>query len=269
MSDKGRLTNMRLRRIALVDEPASQDRAKGLGAFVALFKSADMTACPKCGTAMDKGAKACTKCGAQMKAADAAANTEDAMTLDKVTADLKAAEDLLEEQNKTNEALTKRVADLEKAGSEVATLKAALAATEKSAKDSADLVQKLQDEREIVEFAKKAEALDKIATGKTVEFAAMLRKISKALGADEFKTFEGILAGANAAAAPLHRERGHSGSAGGAQSADAEIATKAQALVEKSGGKLTEAQAMTELSKTEPALFARARREGYAAGNGN
>ena len=108
------LERLHIRRISLVDEPASQDPNSDFGAFVTLYKALDgkpeTMACAKCGYQMAKGATECPECGAPVAAADPMKNKEHSMQLDEAKAalakaqdDLKAAEELATEEQKKRE----------------------------------------------------------------------------------------------------------------------------------------------------------------------
>jgi hypothetical protein len=212
------LERLRIRRISLVDEPASQDPTSDFGAFVTLYKAADMDekpegmTCGKCGAQAAKGATECPKCGAPMSPADEPAKEKQMdelkAKLAKTEADLKAAEELATEEQKKREAaeadlakakldLTKARMTPEAAEKQIQKLEAELKVSRmspeerkkaeraelpetvrKQLEESEETIQKLSDERDDAMFLKRAEGL-KLAGVSPAKFAPVLKRLAK------------------------------------------------------------------------------------------
>lgn len=120
---------------------------------------------------------------------------------------------------------------------------------------------KIEEDREIETFEKRAAEFAHIPGMSTAELAKVLRSSSKSLSADEFKKLEASLKSADDAVkkSNLFGEHGSSVS-GDPASAYGKIQAIAKSLREKNP-KLTEAQAVLEATEQHPELEAQYRKE--------
>ena len=140
----------------------------------------------------------------------------------------------------------KRLADFEKRAADA---EAKATAAEVKAKAAEDEVRKLADQREIEVYITKAAGLTD--AGFTPDDAAILRKLYKAITADEAKRLDAVLNGAAQLArdSAAWREVGITSAGGFAGSAYEKMEKLADALVQKDA-KLTQAQAMIKVMET-------------------
>lgn len=269
------LRRLKVRRVSLVDNPASQE--DGFGAFVTMFKRAggkqmadpamepdddEMMPCPDCKAKNKVGAKVCAGCGAgmpkkPMKAADRP--KEDVMADEKLQADLKAAEELASEEQTKREEVEKRLAKVQ---AELDALKNTPEAVEKRAlealpesvrkrlAEAEERVTKLEGEREVAEYvAKAAEA------GLPEDKGGLLLRVAKNKSTPE--DFEALLSVLKALKAQvktggLFLVHGKGGDVVG------DIATRIDARVKKAQevDKSSYADATAKVAKEDPALYA-------------
>lgn len=269
------LERLRIHRISLVDEPASQTEDGNFGAFVTLYKRKaedDYMECKKCGASVSKDADKCPKCGAPMNNQAGDPPKERRMdelkaNLAKAEADLKAAEELANEEQKKREAAEAEVAtlkaDLAKVKQtpeeiEKAKLAALPAEVRKQLDEQAAEIAKMRDEREDAEFVKRASVLKLTAT--TAEkFAPILKRLVKGKGtAEDAAELERVLKAqaeqARQGLKALTTEIGTGGFEGGAPDAGSALLRKADEL-RKSDAKLSEADAIVKAAAADPELY--------------
>ena len=248
-----KLRHVKIQRVALVDEPASQTEKGEFGAFVELYKrKADsMKECPTCGAAMKADAMACPN-GHEMAAKAAEKEHSMEQDLDKLQADLKAAAERAEAESQKRAEVEKRLADVEQAAKGAEELQKRLLAAEAE-------IAKAKDEKLTAEFVEKAKAFSHLP-GKPEDFGPVLKRVAGAVSAEDFAALETALKAANEAAAPLFKEKGRAG-AGSQRDAASELIAKAREIANASGGKLNELDAYAKAAAENPELYDRVRRE--------
>ena len=209
------LKHLVIRRVGIVDNGANRD------AFIELFKrDSDMA----------------DKQTLENVQKDLETVTGEKTSLEEKVADLEAQLAELKKEPEPD--------PIEKADPKV---KEALAAVEKRAVDAEARIQKMEDQRDRDKFVKKAAAFGHIATAD--DLAEDLRDISKALGDERYKEFEGRLKTANEriATSKLFTEVGSDGDASG------EPADKLEALAKSyaAENKVTYEQAYVNVLNTD------------------
>lgn len=123
---------------------------------------------------------------------------------------------------------------------------------------SADELAALRDQRERETFIRKAADLSHLPGMRPDDMAATLRKASKFLSAEEYKRFDAMLRGANAALAKsvAFGEIGSEQQGGEADSPEAELASRATEL-QKADPKLTREAARARVLKSDTGLMDR------------
>ena len=231
-----RLRNLRVKRVDLVDTPASQDPDSGEGAFVVLYKRAEDMKCKGCGQDMPADAQQCAKCGKLVKAAEAA---EGGATVSENVEKLQAD-------------LSEREAELAKRAGEIEELK-------KRAEDAEAKLAKAADEAKLLEFQKRAEQYDKLPI-KSDALGGLLKRISEK-SPDDLPEIERLLKAANAANAGAFEEIGRGGAVTNTRTATEELFALVEAEIKKAGGKVQFADAAAIVAKSNPELYERSRRE--------
>ena len=238
------------------DEPDADDMEKGM-------------TCPKCDAPVSKGDQYCAKCGAAMKARKAVKmdlekieDPEVRKAVEKMAADLKAAQDLLDEQAKAATKKTEPEPDVLKGLAPEARAmveKAQHDAAEATAKANAASaeIEKMREEAATREYVAKARAFNSLSV-KPDTFGPILKRVhdGKTTAEDE-KEILRVLSAANKAAKPLFSVVG----AGGSDNANGNSATevinaKARDMIAKSADKkLSYADALDAVMKEEPELW--------------
>ena len=262
------LRRMKIRRVSLVDEPASQDPQTGLGAYVSLFKSKDykQMECPKCGEEIPEGAKKCANCGYEMKAAKEKQMDEKALK-----ADLEAAEKLAEEEAAKREAsekrataaearvkeLEKKLSDLENTPEAVEKRKLDALPTEvrKQLEDQAVELKKLRDREAETVFVTKARELTKI-NSPPEKVGALLKRAAYVMKAEDVTELETLLKAANESAKQgelLFRSMGRPSIP--ADSPAAKLDALVKERVTKAAGTETYADALVAVEREHPEIY--------------
>lgn len=260
--------------ISLVDSPANP------GAQMLIFKRLEKNeqegyvTCSKCGAQAMKGATECPKCGAPMNNPAAEPPKEKRMDelkaqLAKAEADLKAAEELANEEQKKRETAETEVAtlkaELAKAKQtpeevEKAKLAALPAEVRKRLDEQAAEIAKMRDEREDVEFTKRASAMKLTAT--TAEkFAPVLKRLAKGKAtAEDVAELERVLKAqaeqARQGLKALTTELGSGGFEGGSPDAESQMLAKARQL-QRDEKDLSLSDAIAKVATTDAELYAR------------
>jgi len=272
------LRNLRLKRVSLVDSPANPE------ARVVFFKRDESSkeepvkkdddgdaddvgkaACAKCGYGMSKGTKFCSNCGAQMSDTNKSAgdlldkitDPEAKKAVEKMQADLQAAQSLLEKAAKEEKSETKTPEDVLKGLSAEAR-----AVVEKAQKDAdeakaqaklaSDIVAKMQDEAETRSFVDIAKQFNRLSL-KAEDFGPILKRVKK-LDEKQYEELTRVLKAANAAAKPMFEVVGKRTDGSGSATAKERISAMAQELVAK-GKDIDLPKAIAQVCSENPELY--------------
>lgn len=289
-----RLKNLRVKRVDLVDQGASYDKESGEGAHVLLYKHADgqpeeqptekalptpadvhtdkpmgeeedgmeKAAACKCGQEMDKAWEFCPKCGESMNPVEAEKSAEGGAMPENDSVAEAPVEPKPEETAAPAEDVAKRIEDLEKAAAEREELAKRLEDVEKRASEAEAKLAKAAEDARVAEFVKRAgdEYPNLPATADAL--GLLLKRIHDAMPEDAAE-IERIFKSANGIAQTLTVEQGRPGANTQVRSAAEEFETAVKAEIEKSAGKLRYAEAAALVSKANPELYERQRRESF------
>ena len=190
----------------------------------------------------------CSKCGKPFeKAAEEKVMADNTEQIQKLQADLEAANSKNAEIEKAMRERDESVAELKKSLDE---------ATEK--------IRKAEDEAKLAEFKKAVDAFEHLPVKADV-FGPILKTCAEALGEEGYAELMRVLKAGDAAPADKFVEKGVPGGQEELKgdSAIKELDNKIEELV-KAGG-ITKAEATVQVCKQNPKLYDRARREGYSA----
>jgi hypothetical protein len=289
-----RLKNMKIRRVSLVDEPASADDVTKAGAFIELFKAANPfapVACPGCGKDVVPKDGKCPECGAALGEAEKACKPNDEAMKSAAVGDTQATAEVppVTEEDEMSDELKAQVekiqADLAVVVAERDVLKAAVAAVENSPEaiqkrklealpeeikkqltDQAEKIQKMEAAAEEVESIEKARGLGILGTTPEKLGPIMLRVRKGKATEEDAKEIERVF---KALSAQVDKSKffaaiGSDGNDGDVADLDPsnEIIRKARKLMSEDKG-LDMAAAQQKVCAENPELYERARRSSY------
>lgn len=259
-----RLRGIKLKRISLVDSPANQ------AAVVTLFKSknGDEGMDPEAIMCSNKhkntkSAAYCAECGESMKKEDTDKAEGILSKLEKLFEKLSGKSEEVpaaEKREETKMDDATRVA-LEKSAATIADLQKQLEDTQAKSKLAFDHAEKMMDEAVTKQFVDEVASFCKNLTVKAEVLGPIIKRVANGKttkeDADELKR---ILKAANEAARLPLRVVGKSGQPERPGSASDELMKQAEAIVEKSAGKTSMADAIGQVVAENPELWERHRK---------